>query len=138
MSSFRMNGIRWISGCSWKGMKNGIILLISVTLMAYAVQPKVDFQKDVEPILSKNCVMCHQATWAGGGLRLDSPEGVQHGGTSGKAVIPGNAQRSLLVQRLEGSNTNCMPPKGQLTAQQIELVKTWITEGAKIPAAPAK
>jgi hypothetical protein len=116
-------------------MKAGI-LLVMITLVA-AAQTKsrsIDFQKDIEPILSKNCVSCHQAAWAGGGLRLDSFEGLQHGGTSGKAVVPGNSQASLLVARMESSDTKCMPPKGQLTKEQIALVKTWITQGAKIPA----
>ena len=119
-------------------MKAGIILL-SIILVAVAPLPsqqpkagKVDFVRDIEPILTKNCVICHQAAWAGGGLRLDSLEGLQHGGTSGKAVVPGNAQRSLLVERMEGSDTKCMPPKGQLLPDQIALVKTWITQGAKL------
>lgn len=114
-------------------MKTGF-LLITVALVAAAQQKArgVDFQKDIEPILTKNCVVCHQATWAGGGLRLDSIEGLQHGGTSGKAVISGDAQRSLLVQRLEGSDPKCMPPKGQISADQIALVKAWITQGAKL------
>jgi hypothetical protein len=118
-------------------MKTGI-LLITVALVAAAQQKArgVDFQKDIEPILTKNCVVCHQATWAGGGLRLDSIEGLQHGGSSGKAVIPGDAQRSLLAQRMESSDTKCMPPKGHLPASQIALVKSWITQGAKIPAPP--
>jgi hypothetical protein len=120
-------------------MKTGI-LLITVALVAVAQQKAhgVDFQKDIEPILTKNCVMCHQATWAGGGLRLDSIEGLQHGGTSGKAVVPGNPQQSLLLDRLQGSDAKCMPPKGRISEEQIALVKTWITQGAKILAPPSK
>jgi len=113
-----------------------VILFIAMALVAVAAEPKVDFVKDVEPILTKNCISCHQATWAGGGLRLDSLEGIQHGGTSGKTVVPGNPQRSLLVQRMESSDTKCMPPKGRLTPEQIALVKTWITQGAKIADSP--
>jgi hypothetical protein len=114
-------------------MKTGI-LLVAVALAAVAQQKArgVDFQKDIEPILTKNCVMCHQATWAGGGLRLDSIEGIQHGGTSGRAVVPGNPQQSLLLERLHGSDANCMPPKGRISEEQIALVKTWIAQGAKV------
>jgi mono/diheme cytochrome c family protein len=118
-------------------MKTGI-LVVAVALAAVAAQPKVDFQKDIEPILTKNCVLCHQATWAGGGLRLDSIEGVQHGGTTGKAVVPGNPQQSLLLERMQGSDTKCMPPKGRISEEQIALVKTWITQGAKMLAPPSK
>jgi len=119
-------------------MKIGIFLLPMI-LVAVSPLPsqqpkasKVDFVRDIEPILTKNCVSCHQAAWAGGGLRLDSFEGLQHGGTSGKAVVPGNAQQSLLIARMESSDTKCMPPKERLTKDQIALVKTWITEGAKL------
>jgi hypothetical protein len=118
-------------------MKIGF-LLVAAALVASAQSKvrKVDFQKDVEPILAKNCVSCHQAAWAGGGLRLDSAEGIQHGGTSGKTVVPGDPQQSLLVERLQGSDTKCMPPKGRISEREIALVKTWITQGAKLLPTP--
>ena len=56
----------------------------------------VNYYRDIEPILNANCVSCHQATMAAGGLRVDAPESVLQGGASGPAVIPGKAQRSLL------------------------------------------
>ena len=92
----------------------------------------VNYYRDIEPILNENCVSCHQASMAAGGLRLDAPESLMQGGASGPAVIPGKAQRSLLFTRLTDTTAKRMPPVGTLTEEQLALIRAWINLGAKI------
>src|SRR5689334_15910627 len=81
----------------------------------FAQQPP-DFYRDVEPILAKNCLACHQASFAAGGLQLDSAGGVLN------TVVPGNAGRSLLIQRVESTDRR-MPPSDALTHEQIATIR---------------
>ncbi len=97
----------------------------------------VNYYRDVEPILTENCVPCHQASMAAGGLRLDAPENVLQGGASGPGVVPGKAQRSLLYQRLTDTTDKRMPPVGTaLSDAQMALIRAWINGGAKIEPRP--
>jgi uncharacterized membrane protein len=92
----------------------------------------VNYYRDIQPILNANCLSCHQAAMAAGGLRVDAPENVLQGGASGPAVIPGKAQRSLLYQRLTDTTDKRMPPVGMVTEEQLALIRAWINLGAKI------
>ena len=98
----------------------------------------VDYYRDIDPILKENCVSCHQASMAAGGLRLDAPENLLQGGASGKAVVPGKADRSLLYTRLTLTTDKRMPPVGMVTEEQLALIRAWINLGAKIGPAPPK
>ena len=64
--------------------------------------PKVDYQKDIQPILEKNCYSCHGAAAQMSGLRLDSRQAFLAGGTNGKIVVPGKAADSTLYKRVAG------------------------------------
>jgi len=119
------------------GMRTKSALTLMVLGFGAHLAPQsipVDFYSDIRPILSTNCVACHQGKSAPAQLHLDSPEGLLQGGTSGKVVVPGNADKSLLVERIEDKGTNRMPPGGQLSAAQIGLIKLWINQGAKAEA----
>lgn len=96
----------------------------------------VNYFRDIEPILTANCVACHQAAMAAGGLRVDAPENVLQGGASGPSVIPRNAQRSLLYTRLTDTTAKRMPPAGTLSEEQLALIRAWINLGAKIEPLP--
>jgi mono/diheme cytochrome c family protein len=112
-----------------------LLLLLSGMAIANAQKPKaagVNYYRDIEPILNASCVSCHQATMAAGGLRVDAPESLLQGGASGKAVVPGKADRSLLYTRLTVTTDKRMPPAGTLTEEQLALIRAWINLGAKI------
>jgi len=118
-----------------------LLLLLSGIVIANAQKPKaptVNYYRDIEPILNANCVSCHQATMAAGGLRVDAPESLLQGGASGKAVVPGKADRSLLYTRLTVTTDKRMPPAGTLTEEQLALIRAWINLGAKIGPAPKR
>jgi hypothetical protein len=96
----------------------------------------VNFSKDVQPILAKNCRACHEGGAPPADLRLDSATGLLQGSVSGKVVIPGNARESLLLQRINGESGLRMPLNGKpLSSDEIATIRRWIEAGARIDAA---
>ncbi|HVR87428.1 MAG TPA: PSD1 and planctomycete cytochrome C domain-containing protein, partial [Planctomycetota bacterium] len=93
------------------------------------------FEKKVRPVLVKNCYTCHSAnTNAKGGLRVDDRGGLLRGGSSGPAVVPGNPEKSLLIQAVSHTgDVSTMPPKKPLTAEETADLTRWIKDGAAWP-----
>lgn len=98
---------------------------------------KLDFNRDVRPILSENCFRCHgfdeKARKAG--LRLDVLEGAVKPAKSGAiAVVPRQPEKSELVARITADDPgDRMPPDDsdkKLSAGQVEVLRRWIAEGA--------
>ncbi len=99
---------------------------------------KIDFARDVRPILSGSCFKCHGPDTATrkGGLRLDVREDALKPAKSGdKAIVPGKVKESALVARIFSTDeTDLMPPpetKHPLTEAQKEILKQWIAQGAE-------
>jgi hypothetical protein len=93
------------------------------------------FEKKIRPLLVDNCYNCHSAnTNSRGGLRVDDRAGLVHGGGRGPAVVPGNPEKSLLIQAVRQTHAQVkMPPKKRLTDQQIADLTQWIKDGALWP-----
>jgi len=102
-----------------------------------AAAPAVDFERDVEPILKAQCWSCHGEKQQMGGLRLDRPDTAMQGGYSGPVIQPGNAAGSRLYQLVSGAKKPVMPFGGKLTDEQVGVLRAWIDQGAKWPAAAA-
>src|SRR5438046_1824508 len=105
-----------------------------------AAKKVVDYTQDVQPILTKRCFECHGAAKQRGGLRLDTAAGLRNGGKSGEVVVNGKSADSPLIHHVGAvGDAARMPPKGDpLTAEQIGLLRAWIDQGAKVPAAAGK
>jgi hypothetical protein len=93
---------------------------------------KPDFTRDIAPIFQKSCLPCHAGEKPQGGLRLDSEAHALKGGESGKAIIPGNSEKSPLVKRLIGNGEETRMPMGAdpLPASQIKLIRAWIDQNS--------
>jgi ankyrin repeat protein len=97
---------------------------------------RVDFARDVQPLLRTHCYSCHNATLQSGNFRLDRrrdsmPNRV---GANGARIVPGNSEASRLYQRVSGSQAGVqMPPTGALSPAEIGTIKTWIDQGADWP-----
>jgi len=93
---------------------------------------KVDFAREVLPILSDNCYACHgpDAKARKGDLRLDTKDDAHASGT----IKPGKSAESELYRRITSADPDeVMPPAKatkQLTAAQKAVLKRWIDEGA--------
>lgn len=93
------------------------------------------FEKKVRPILVNHCYTCHSAeTKPAGGLRVDDRNGLIMGGDEGPAVVPGNPDKSLLLNRVQRNHAKVMPKEGELlTDTQIADLSQWIKDGATWP-----
>jgi mono/diheme cytochrome c family protein len=88
------------------------------------------FEKDVRPILKAHCFLCHgEEADLKGKLDLRLVRLIQQGGESGTALVPGDHQASLLVERIQ---SNEMPPGSKkLSEAEKETIQKWIEQGAK-------
>jgi len=97
----------------------------------------VSFQKEVLPILRRNCLACHNDTDAEGDLVLETSAKILEGGAEGPAVVVGKSAESLLLMLASHQKDPIMPPADNdvrakpLTPDQLGLIKLWIDQGAK-------
>jgi hypothetical protein len=94
------------------------------------------FEKHIRPVLVERCYECHstQARRVRGGLLLDSRESLARGGNNGPIVVPGDVEKSRLIQAIRWTDSDLvMPPKARLSAQQIERFEEWVRKGAPDP-----
>ncbi|MEO1614209.1 MAG: PSD1 and planctomycete cytochrome C domain-containing protein [Planctomycetota bacterium] len=94
---------------------------------------KIDFNRQIRPILSDNCFYCHgfDESHRESGLRLDTFEGA----TESDAVVPHDPDSSELLRRMLSEDADeVMPPpetEKKLSKEQIDLVKRWIEQGGE-------
>src|SRR4051812_12225565 len=107
------------------------ILAVALSLASQLpAAEKIDFQRDIRPLLADRCFSCHgrDADHREGGLRLDEFEAAKKGGDSGaKAIFPGQPDNSEVIRRISSSDPDeqMPPPKSKkiLTASERELIK---------------
>ncbi len=122
-------GFKAVSKCS---------LAALAALAVSACAPSgVSFNKDVQPILAKNCAECHAPGGKGfvaSGLDTTSYETLMKGGKFGPLIKPGDALTSALNMLVEGrAHSSIQMPHGRekLPDKDIETLKVWVNEGAK-------
>ena len=103
---------------------------------ASSAAERVDYARDVKPVLAKNCVGCHGPDRQRGSLRLDTAAGARTGGSLGPAAVPGKSADSPLVRAVTGADgIKAMPPRGpRLSASEVATLRAWIDAGAAPPA----
>lgn len=117
----------------------GLLLMGSASAaeLPAAVDRKIDFAKDVKPLLSKHCWSCHGEKQHESGLRLDSREAMMLGGDLGKAISPGKSAESRLIHFVAVTDPKkVMPPEGEgdrLSAEQVGILRAWIDQGCVWP-----
>src|SRR5262245_43327001 len=125
----------------------GAAVFLAVTLAGWADGPdktgtappvrKVQYAREILPILSANCFVCHgpDEKMRKAGLRLDIPElDVKELKSGSHAIVPGDAPNSELVARIFSKEKDRMPPATahkQLKDTEKQLLKRWIEEGAE-------
>ncbi|MCH7671850.1 MAG: DUF1553 domain-containing protein [Proteobacteria bacterium] len=124
---------QWIdAGAEW-----GAELAATAAAGIEIAERSVDFNREIRPILSRNCFACHgpDAQNRQMGLRLDSLEGMVEArtGFGGPVIVPGNAADSLLYQRISAQLEGFRMPYNReaLTDSEIENVRLWIEQGAQ-------
>jgi cytochrome c553 len=98
--------------------------------------PESFFELKVRPVLARRCSRCHGGEKANGGLRVDSRAALLKGGRSGPALVPGDPEKSLLVQAVRHVGTDLrMPPQEKLADAVVADLAAWVKQGAVWPAA---
>ena len=96
-----------------------------------AAKTKIEFARDIEPLLAKRCLVCHGAQQQMSGLRLDQKEAALKGGAAGVDILPGKSAESRLIRLVAGLDRKFMPPMGaHLTADEVGYcargsIKVW-------------
>lgn len=111
---------------------SAFVLLLFLAARTHADEDAF-FENQVRPILVKHCQNCHGAKKQSGGLRLDSRKSALQGGDRGPAIIPGQAEKGLLIEALSHRMDLRMPPKSKLEDGEISVLTKWIRDGASWP-----
>lgn len=107
-----------------------LLICLSQATLAAEAGDKPPTWADINPIVTKHCVMCHSAQGAGRGLRLDSYALAIAGSQDGPVLLPGDPQGSELIRRLKGLSTPRMPFLSYpLADEEIALFVHWVEAG---------
>jgi WD40 repeat protein len=129
--------IALVTGCSFS---LGSILVAEdepIAITEIKRKDKVDFEKEILPILRRNCLACHNATDAESDLVMETPASLLTGGLDGPAVIAGKGSESLIIKLASRAQESYMPPDDNdvgaksLTPMELGLIKLWIDQGAE-------
>ncbi len=135
MTSLRLVGIR--------------VTLVGVTILGIAcaaqvTPPKRSYKTDVVPIVKKYCLPCHgEDNYNPSELSLDTYQLMMEGGKHGSPIVPGDPDKSLLIQKVSGSAPfgdpmplakkldNGTMQQRHLTTEELAVLKEWVAQGAK-------
>lgn len=97
---------------------------------------RVDFNRDVRPILTKQCTACHGGVKDAGGISFVSRERAFGTGESGeRAIVPGDPAKSEMLRRIRSTDPDEVMPKPKhgppLPVAEAALIERWIREGAE-------
>lgn len=112
----------------------GSVLPADAAAPAARAPAAVSFATDVKPIIDARCVTCHGGVYEGEkrtelSFDMTTYEGLMAGSEYGSVIEVGDPDESLLVEMIEMGD---MPEEGDpLTPEQIEIIRTWIAEGAQ-------
>ena len=114
-----------------------LIYILFAAAASAAAEPQVQFNRDIRPILSDNCLKCHgpDKNTRKAKLRLDLAEEAYRTRDEITPIVPGKPSDSEVVRRILASDPDDLmpPPKTgkQLTAEQKRLIEAWVAQGAK-------
>ncbi len=114
-----------------------IPIVLGLVSTLHAAPIRIEFNRDVRPILSENCFACHgfDPKHREGDLRLDTFEGATGDREGSRGIVPGDLGKSDAWQRIISEDKDeVMPPpkshKAPLSMKQREILKAWIEQGA--------
>ena len=111
-----------------------LVLIASVSVGQLSAQEPVSFHKQIKPILQAHCQGCHQPAKRGGDYLMTSYAGLLKEGESGLAgIVAGKPDESYLLDQITPVDGEAEMPKGKppLSEDEINLIKSWIKQGAK-------
>ena len=126
--------IAWVKmGAPWDPLDSAKPVIPVVSAAAASSSVGEDFfETKVRPIFVNICSNCHGDT-ATSGLRVLSRDTLLQGGRRGPAIVPGDPERSLLVQAVRQTGDLKMPKGGELTSEEVQNLTEWVRMGAPWP-----
>lgn len=113
---------------------------LSSSALAEARSGQVQFSQHVKPILEAKCVACHNHQALPGKVDLSNRDAALRSGGLGLWIVPGKPDQSLILNKVCAGfdHSKAMPPVGQqITAEELAVLRKWITEGADWPSGRA-
>ena len=106
-----------------------------LALLPRASTARVDFARDIQPILEASCVQCHARGKNKGLFSLETRQDFMDGGETGVPAVAGKSAESLVVAMISGLDPDSvMPKKGKkLTTEQVAVFRAWIDQGMVWP-----
>jgi hypothetical protein len=107
-----------------------------LTIPAALAEDRVEFNRDIRPILTKHCTACHGGVKEAGGISFIMRDSATSEGESGEIpIVPGNPAKSDMLRRILSKDPDEVMPKPKhgppLSAAEAKLVERWIAEGAE-------
>jgi mono/diheme cytochrome c family protein len=104
-------------------------------------EQRIDFGRQIKPLLERSCAACHSGEKPRGLFRIDGRDALLNGGASGEAaIVPGHSEKSPLIDYVSGNVPDSeMPPKAQrerfpgLRTDDVALLRAWIDQGTEWP-----
>ncbi len=118
---------------AWVGAAESVLDSAAEKASEPTAMTKVDFAKDVQPLLAKRCYACHGPDVSESGLSFVDRESALAEADSGEhAIVPGDVDASLLIARITSDDEyEVMPPEGdRMTAGEVAILRQWIADGA--------
>ncbi len=125
--------MNFTSGITFCGLLASALLV--PVFRGASAEKKVDFFRDVQPLLSEHCTSCHGGVKKKGGIvftnRRDAFVEAESGSTP---LVPGDLEKSELIYRIAAEDEDeRMPPEEPLKPEQVAMLKRWVAEGAEWP-----
>jgi WD40 repeat protein len=110
-----------------------VLALVLLSVAEAAQAAPVSYETDIKPIFRRHCLKCHGDDMQKADLNLQSYASTIKGGSGGKVLTAGRTSQSLLFEAITNSDEAArMPPNSPpLADKEIELIRTWITEGLR-------
>ncbi len=124
---------RAVSIC-WQALPMPVFCWMAFGVSAVASDELITYNRDIQPLFAKHCVLCHGPDEAEAGLRLDVESSATMTLKSGRrAVVPGDPDASDLIVRVSTQDeSERMPPEGErLSGNEVERLRKWIADGAR-------
>jgi hypothetical protein len=127
-----------LATCASAGAKWLVLVVCAGPVRGSEGSADTFFELKIRPVLAGKCFKCHGGEKVSNHLRVDSRKALLRGGESGPAIVPGEPEKSLLVQALSYTDENLkMPPDGRLPEEVAKDFARWIKQGAPWPRTPA-
>ncbi len=108
-------------------------LVLSASLFAQSPADSQLYEKQIRPVIERNCLGCHNQKLRLSGLSLATRDDALAGGKRGPAFVAGKPRESRLIELVHQTGNLRMPPASRLADSEIAILERWIQAGAPWP-----